>query len=349
MGSRTVSVPACEPEAPAVGGVAARCAFSRASIRRLRSSTSVRETSAARGGAADTAGGFVPPLSMYAATRPATSSSLGMISPRVPACTNIWREPFSPPATLAHWRSRLAPSPKRVKEPKSTYSAPTSLATARAELTSVVALVGSSTRITVISFTWPSRDASMSDRPARRNSGLSVECTTTARIATRVCPAPKEGAGTSALRAATQSANFQPIKETSPGGFAQGRNGLSPGFLYHSRAAGSSERRGCLSPGRESHAKAGPLPFLAHDLDRSAMIRDDSVTDHETEARPLVRVFRGKERIEDSLEVVRGDARAGIADLEHRFSPVFSLRGTGADGHPPAPGCRVDRVHHEIE
>ena len=63
MGSCTASAPVREPDAPEVGGVAARWAFSRASMRRLRSSTSVRETSAARGGGADTAGAFVPPLS----------------------------------------------------------------------------------------------------------------------------------------------------------------------------------------------------------------------------------------------------------------------------------------------
>src|SRR5215469_15666653 len=349
MGSRTVSVPACEPEAPEVGGVAARCAFSRASIRRLRSSTSVRETSAARGGAADTAGAFVPPLSMYAATRPATSSSLGMISPRVPACTNTWREPFSPPATLAHWRSRLAPSPKRVKDPKRTYSAPTSRATVCAAPMSVVALAGSSTRITAISFTWPSRDASMSERPARRNSGLSVECTTTARIATRVCPAAKEGAGTTALRAATQNANFQPIKGTSPGGLAAGSKRSKSRVSLPFGGAGVKRTTGSLSSGWEPHAKPGPLPFLAHDLDRSAMIRDDAVTDHETETRPLVRVFRRKERIEDSFEVVRGDARAGIADFQHRFPPFCPLRRIGADSHLSARGRRVDRVHHQIE
>ena len=249
-----------------------------------------------------------------------------MISPNVPACTNTWRGRSRLRNALALEIEARALSEAREGAEKHVLR-PASRAAAWAAVISVVAFPGSSTRITAISFTWPSRDASMSEIPARRKSRLSVLCTTTGRITTRVCPAASDGRGATAHRAATESASFQRYNGTSPGGVADTRNGLVVGFSIIRGWRGQADERAerAYPPAGILTRKRDPSPSWLATSNRSAVVGDDAMTNHETKAGPLIGILCRKEGIEDSLEVFRGDPGAGVADLEHRLTPFLAL------------------------
>src|SRR6056297_3489743 len=98
--------------------------------------------------------------------------------------------------------------------------------------------------------------------------------------------------------------------------------------------------------GREPESKAGALPRLALDLDRSVMVEHDGAADDETEAGSLPALLARVEGLEDPIHGVGVDSMARVLDRD--------VDGVGLDGRDrhrelPSFGHGVGRIHEEVQ
>ncbi len=96
--------------------------------------------------------------------------------------------------------------------------------------------------------------------------------------------------------------------------------------------------------GSRMHRPASPSPTSVLELDLAAVPLDDAVDDRQPEAGALL--LRGEERVEDLLQVLRRDPRAGV--LERHLDPAPVLDERGLDDERAAPRHRLAGVHDDV-
>jgi hypothetical protein len=96
---------------------------------------------------------------------------------------------------------------------------------------------------------------------------------------------------------------------------------------------------------RQADGELGELADLAGDLDRAAMLlRDDVVTDRQTEARPLAGRLGGKERLE-ILSLISGGIPVPLSrTLTDRLAEIACRCGQAGRTGSPSPGAHGQQV-----
>src|SRR4051794_36700523 len=92
----------------------------------------------------------------------------------------------------------------------------------------------------------------------------------------------------------------------------------------------------------QPNAKGGSLVHTALEFNPAAMFAHNPLHDHETEAGPLF--FRGVEWFKNAVNLVFGDAPAGIRDPE----PNCFGRRFGLEGQYAPPSHCLNRVFHQV-
>src|SRR5690606_21650891 len=108
----------------------------------------------------------------------------------------------------------------------------------------------------------------------------------------------------------------------------------APGALRAVRREEALERFGLIAdilPARQQDVERRAAPALALDRYRSAARLEEIVDDREPEPRPVLssaaeRAFRREERVEDPIDVLRSDARAGVRDVDRDSALGRGLR-----------------------